>query len=145
MNIIIAYANGNRKFILKIEWIFRNQLFCSYNQGGHFFLQMYLNRQVDSLRISDLHRIKTIQSKQGSRFYVHLVHLKTRFKCFSNPIMTLSFWTDRSQWANSEDPDQTPPIGSYRSSLIRVFTVRYSICIILIKYLKLWPLSLNFR
>ena len=34
---------------------------------------------------------------------------------------------------------------SKRSSVIRVFTVCYSICIILIKYPKLCPLCLNFR
>ena len=32
-----------------------------------------------------------------------------------------------------------------RSSLIRVFTVCYSICIFLTKYLQVWPLCLNFR
>ena len=32
-----------------------------------------------------------------------------------------------------------------RSSLIRVFTVYYSICIFLTKYPKVWPLCLNFK
>ena len=35
-------------------------------------------------------------------------------------------------------------VQTQRSSLIRVFTVCYSICIILTKYPKVWPLCLNF-
>ena len=34
---------------------------------------------------------------------------------------------------------------SSRSSLTRVFTVRYSICIFLTKYSKVWPVCSNFR
>ena len=33
---------------------------------------------------------------------------------------------------------------SWRSSLIRVFTVCYTICIFLMKYPKVWPTCLNF-
>ena len=46
-------------------------------------------------------------------------------------------FSDRLIWANSADP--------VRSSLIRVFTVCYSICIFLTKYPKVWPLCLRFR
>ena len=40
-------------------------------------------------------------------------------------------FSDRQVWANSADPDQTAPLSDYskRSSLIRVSTVCYSICI----------------
>ena len=50
-----------------------------------------------------------------------------------NQIMILSFRTDGSG------------LTVQRSSLIRVFTVCYSICIFLTKYAKVWPLCLNFR
>ena len=50
-------------------------------------------------------------------------------------------FSDRQVWTNSADPDQTAP----RSSLIRVFTVCYSIGIFLTKYPKVLPLCLNFR
>ena len=49
--------------------------------------------------------------------------------------MILIFRTDRS--------GQT--VQTQRSSLIRVFTVCYSICIFLAEYPKVWPLCLNFR
>ena len=41
-------------------------------------------------------------------------------------------FSDRYVWANGADPDQPAPL----SSLIRVFTVCYSICIFLTKYLQ---------
>ena len=52
-------------------------------------------------------------------------------------IMILSFWTDRSGWANSEDSDQ--------SSLIRVQTVCHSVCIFLIKYFVVKHYYSNFK
>ena len=48
------------------------------------------------------------------------------------------FW-DRYAWANSADPDQT------RSSLIRVYTVCHSVCIVWTHYSMVEPHSSNFR
>ena len=54
--------------------------------------------------------------------------------------MTLNFRTDRSG-----QTVQTQIRLLLRSSLIRAFTVCYSLCTILTKYPKVWPLCLNFR
>ena len=43
-------------------------------------------------------------------------------------------------WANSADPDQTA-----RSSLIRVYTVCHSVCIVQTHYSMVEPHSSNFR
>ena len=52
-------------------------------------------------------------------------------------VMILSF-LDRYAWANSADPDQ-------RSSLIRVYTVCHSLCIVWTHYSMVEPHSSNFR
>ena len=49
---------------------------------------------------------------------------------------------DRYAWANSADPDQNAP---RRSSLIRVYTVCHSICIVWTHYSMVEPHSSNFR
>ena len=66
-----------------------------------------------------------------------------KFPCFSlksDTVMTLSFWTDGLGKQCRPRSDR-----SSRSSLIRVFTVCYSICIFLSKFPKVWPLCFNFR
>ena len=50
-------------------------------------------------------------------------------------------FSDRQVWGNRADPDQTAP----RSSLIRVYTVCHSVCIIWIHYSMVKPHSSNFR
>ena len=47
-------------------------------------------------------------------------------------------FSDRYAWANSADPDQ-------RSSLIRVYTVCHSVCIVWTHYSMVEPHSSNFR
>ena len=49
-------------------------------------------------------------------------------------------FSDRYAWANSEDPDQTA-----RSSLIMVYTVYHSLCIVWTHYSMVEPHSSNFR
>ena len=49
-------------------------------------------------------------------------------------------FSDRQVWANSVDPDQTAP-----SSLIRVYTVCHSVCIVWTHYSMKEPHSSNFR
>ena len=51
-------------------------------------------------------------------------------------------FSDRYAWANSSDPDQTAPLGS---SLIRVYTVCHSVCIVWTHYSMVEPQSSNFR
>ena len=53
-------------------------------------------------------------------------------------------YLDRQIWANSADPDQTAP-RRVSSSLIRVYTVCHSLCIIWMHYSKLKPPCLTFR
>ena len=48
-------------------------------------------------------------------------------------------FSDGYAWANSADPDQT------RSSLIRVYTVCHSVCIVWTHYSMVEPHSSNFR
>ena len=48
-------------------------------------------------------------------------------------------FSDRQAWANSADPDQTAP------SLIRVYTVCHSVCIVWTHYCMVKPHSSNFR
>ena len=50
-------------------------------------------------------------------------------------------FSDRYAWANNVDPDQTAP----RSSLIRVYTVCHSVCIVWTHYSMVEPHSSNFR
>ena len=50
-------------------------------------------------------------------------------------------FSDRYAWANSADPDQTAP----RSSLIRVYTVCHSVCIVWTHYSMVEPHNSNFR
>ena len=50
-------------------------------------------------------------------------------------------FSDRYAWANSADPDQTAP----RGSLIRVYTVCRSVCIVWTHYSMVEPHSSNFR
>ena len=50
-------------------------------------------------------------------------------------------FSDRQAWANSADPDQTAP----RNSLIRVYTVCHSACIVGTHYSIVEPHSSNFR
>ena len=58
---------------------------------------------------------------------------------------------DRLVWANSVDPDRTAPGGavwsdcSWRSSLIRVYTVWHSVCIFWTHYCMVQPHGSNFR
>ena len=49
-------------------------------------------------------------------------------------------FSDRYAWANSAVPDQTAP-----SSLIRVYTVFHSVCIVWTHYSMVEPHSSNFR
>ena len=49
-------------------------------------------------------------------------------------------FSDIYAWANSADPDQTAP----RSSLIRVYTVCHSVCIVWTHYTIIEPHSPNF-
>ena len=49
-------------------------------------------------------------------------------------------FSDRYAWANSADPDQTAP-----SSVIRVYTVCRSVCIVWTHYSMVEPHSSNFR
>ena len=49
-------------------------------------------------------------------------------------------FSDGYAWANSADPDQTAP-----SSLIRVYTVGHSVCIVWTHYSMVDPHSSNFR
>ena len=51
-------------------------------------------------------------------------------------------FSDRYAWANGADPDQIAPRGS---SLIRVYTVCHSVCIVWTHYSMVEPHSLNFR
>ena len=50
-------------------------------------------------------------------------------------------FSDRQVWANSVDPDQTAP----RSSLIRVFTVCYSVYVFWTNFSIVRPCCSNFR
>ena len=50
-------------------------------------------------------------------------------------------FSDRQVWANSADPDQTAP----RSSLIRIYTVCHSVCIVWTRYSMVEPHSSTFR
>ena len=60
-------------------------------------------------------------------------------------------FSDRYAWANSADPDQTAPRGAVwsgstpRSSLIWVYTVCHSICIVWTHYSMVEPHSSTFR
>ena len=56
-----------------------------------------------------------------------------------NTVMTLSFWTDLGKQCRPR------PVCSSWSSLIRFFTVCYSLCTFFMKYPKAWLLCLNFR
>ena len=59
------------------------------------------------------------------------------FLCYHNDPK----FSDRYAWANSADPDQTAP----RGSLIRVYPVCHSVCIVWTHYTIVEPLSSNFR
>ena len=53
-------------------------------------------------------------------------------------------FSDRYAWANSADPDQTAP-QTAPSSLIRVYTVCHSVCIVWTHYCIVEPYNSNFR
>ena len=70
----------------------------------------------------------------GNHFILCTLEIFTDTEIYRNDPMFL----DRYAWANSADPDQTPQ----RSSLIRVYTVCLSVCIV---YSMIEPHSSNFR
>ena len=79
-----------------------------------------------------------VQSTFIFKYSVHVHYLSARkgmkYRNFPK-------FSDRQVWANSADPDQTAP----RSSLIRVYTVCHSVCIVWTHYSMVDPHSSNFR
>ena len=84
--------------------------------------------------------ISTIISWAGSISF-HLIFWNTWISHIALTYGNDPKFLDRYAWANSADPGQTAP----RSSLIRVYTVCHSVCIIWTHYSMVEPHSSNFR
>ena len=93
--------------------------------GSALFSQTYLSENLGTLRYSSWPRMSTWSQRTSSIICIMMMYR-------NDP--KFSF---RYAWANSADPDQ--------SSLIRVYTVCHSVCIVWTHYTIVEPHSSNFR
>ena len=99
---------------------------------------LFVSKPIPFISFSCLLRLAEISKLH---FFENITHISHRIsKClyrYNITVMILIFRTDRI--------GQTVQNQTRLSSLIRVFTVCYSICVFLTKYATVWPFCLNFR